>query len=211
MAIRRDFLVERYPVRIRLFTSCVLLLVAGLFYLFPRYIQDKTAIQRSDEKIIETLSIPATNQFLIPPPTRPSIPIESHNEEFAENISIEEADLEYFYWSPPPPMPEEEPDIPIIPYDEPPEPIGGYAAIGRLARYPDAARALGIEGSVIVQAFIDANGRVMETIILEDVPNSGFGKAASAAIRESLFRPAKKHGEPVATWIVIPVNFVLRF
>ena len=62
---------------------------------------------------------------------------------------------------------------------------------GRLVYSPDADTVLGIKGGVVVQAFMYANGKVAGTIILVDIPNSGFGKEAVAAIRKSQFRPAK--------------------
>ena len=76
--------------------------------------------------------------------------------------------------------------------------------------YPNAAKTAGIEGKVIVQAFIDIKGRVTETVILKDIPNSDFGKAASAAIQRTRFNPAKRRGKPVAAWITIPVRFLLK-
>ncbi len=76
--------------------------------------------------------------------------------------------------------------------------------------YPNAAKTAGIEGKVIVQAFVDIKGRVTETVILKDIPNSGFGKAASAAIQRTRFNPAKRRGKPVAAWTTIPVRFILK-
>lgn len=210
MAIHPDAFVERYPLRIRFITAGVLLFIAVIFYLSPRFLHEEPAIERSYEVTIETFDIPATRQFKVPPPPpRPSIPIESEDVDFAEDITIEETELESFDWHPPPPDPEEGPTIPVVPYDEPAEPIGGYDAIGRIARYPRAAKAAGIEGRAIVQVFIDKNGRVTETVILKDVLNSGFGEEASAAIRRTRFIPGKKRGKPVAAWIVIPVHFQL--
>ncbi|MDZ7337710.1 MAG: M56 family metallopeptidase [candidate division KSB1 bacterium] len=37
-------------------------------------------------------------------------------------------------------------DLPFSPFDEPPEPIGGFAAIQQNLRYPEAARKAGVEG-----------------------------------------------------------------
>ncbi len=62
-----------------------------------------------------------------------------------------------------------------------------------------------------MQAFVDIKGRVTETVILKEIPNSGFGKAASAAIKRTRFKPARKRGKPVAAWIVIPVHFNLLY
>ncbi len=210
MAIHPDNFVERYPLRVRLIAAAILLLIAVIFYAFPRFRTEEPAHERSFEVVIETVNIPPTRQFKAPPPLpRPSIPIESEDKDIAEDITIGETELESFYWNPPPPDPEEGPTIPDVPYDEPAEPIGGYEAIGKKVRYPNAAIVAGIEGKVIVQAFIDKAGRVTETVILKDIPHSNLGRAASDAIRRSLFKPARRRGEPVAAWTIIPVNFIL--
>ncbi len=72
------------------------------------------------------------------------------------------------------------------------------------------AQQAGIEGSVIVQAFVDAKGRVTETVILKGIPNTGLNEAAAEAIRRTRFHPAKQRDRPVGVWISIPVNFKLK-
>ena len=62
----------------------------------------------------------------------------------------------------------------------------------------------------MVQAFIDQNGRVKETLILKGVPNTGLDEAAMEAIRRTKFHPAEQRERPVAVWISIPVNFRLK-
>ncbi len=109
-----------------------------------------------------------------------------------------------------PPPPEEGPTVRFIPYEEPPSPIGGYAAIQQHVVYPEQARMAAIEGYVIVMAFIDENGQVQETKILKGIiPNTGLDEAALAAIQSVTFEPAKREGTPVGVWISIPVNFRL--
>jgi len=76
--------------------------------------------------------------------------------------------------------------------------------------YPEVAQEGGIEGVVVVQAFIDETGRVKETLILTGVPNSGLNEAAMESIRKTRFRPAKQREKPVGVWISIPVNFKLK-
>ncbi|MEC9456729.1 MAG: energy transducer TonB [Candidatus Neomarinimicrobiota bacterium] len=76
--------------------------------------------------------------------------------------------------------------------------------------YPEIAQEAGIEGVVIVQAFIDKKGRVKETLILKGVPNTGLDEAAMEAIRKTRFRPAKQRERAVGVWISIPVNFKLK-
>ncbi|MCH7496767.1 MAG: energy transducer TonB [Candidatus Marinimicrobia bacterium] len=210
MAIYQDEFAARYPLRVRFITAGVVGFLVVILYGFPRFLgEESVAIERIDE-VVETIDIPPTQQLEIPPPpARPSIPVESE-EDIAEDITIEETELESFDWDAPPPPPDEGPTIRFIPYDEAPVPIGGYLAIQKNVRYPEMAQQAGIEGSVIVQAFVDAKGRVTETVILKGIPNTGLNEAAAEAIRRTRFRPAKQRDRPVAVWISIPVNFKLK-
>ncbi len=135
---------------------------------------------------------------------RPSVPIESEDEDL-EDVTIEETDLESFEaWDAPPPPPEG-PRVKFIPYDDPPRPLTPIRP-----KYPEIAQEAGIEGTVIVQVFVDKKGRVKETIILKGIPNTGLDEAAIAAIRKTRFEPAKQRKRPVGVWISIPVNFRLK-
>lgn len=210
MSIHRDQFMERYPLRVRYTLIGVLSGVVILFYFFPRFLRISGQAGSSFEDVVETFDIPPTQQFDVPPPpSRPSIPVESEDEDLAEDITIEETDLEDFEWEAPPPPPDEGPAIRFIPYDEAPAPIGGYSAIQRNVRYPEIAQEAGIEGMVIVQAFIDNKGRVTETVILKGMPNTGLDEAAMEAIKRTRFKPAKQRDRAVGVWISIPVNFKL--
>ena len=97
------------------------------------------------------------------------------------------------------------PEIKFIPYDTMPKPLTPI-----IPKYPEVAQEAGIEGTVIVQVFVDYKGRVKETIILKGIPNTGLDDAAIAAIRETRFEPAKQRERPLGVWISIPVNFRLK-
>ena len=104
-----------------------------------------------------------------------------------------------------PPPPPSGPKVVFIPYDDPPVAMNPIRP-----KYPEIAQEAGIEGVVVVQAFIDEKGRVKETIILKGVPNTGLDEAAMDAIRVTRFRPAKQRERAVGVWISIPVNFRLK-
>ena len=211
MAIHHDTFVERYPIRMRIVVIGVTGLVAFIFYAFPRFLGERQLVEQHIDQVIETIDIPPTQQFEAPPPpSMPSIPVESDDEDIAEDITIEETDLESFEWEAPPPPPDEGPDIRFIPYDERPEPIGGNAAIQKNVRYPAIAQEAGIEGTVFVQFFVDKRGRVTETHILKGIPNTGLDEAAADAIKRTRFYPAKQRDQPVGVWISIPIIFTLH-
>jgi protein TonB len=146
-----------------------------------------------------------------PPPARPSIPVASDREDLADDVTIEDTDFEDFIeWDAPPPPPSSGPNVKFIAYDDPPIPIGGYGAIQRNIVYPEIAQEAGIEGKVIIQAFIDEKGRVQSMSVLQGIPNTGLNEAAMAAIKKTRFKPAQWRDRPVGVYISIPVNFKLK-
>ena len=189
--------------RIGAMLACLLGLLS--FYGLQRFEPD-VDIENEGQIIIENIEIPETQQFETPPPpARPSIPIESEDEDLADDLTIEETDLDNFdAWDAPPPPPSG-PQFKFIPYDDPPRPITPIKPV-----YPDIAQEAGIEGQVLIQCFIDKSGRVKETIVIKGIPNTGLNESAVAALRKTRFRPAKQRETPVGVWITIPINFRLQ-
>ena len=189
--------------RIGALLACLLGLLS--FYGLQRFEPD-IDIESEGQIIIENIEIPETQQFETPPPpARPSIPIESEDEDLADDLTIEETDLDNFdAWDAPPPPPSG-PQFKFIPYDDPPRPITSIKPV-----YPDIAQEAGIEGQVLVQCFIDEKGKVKETIVVKGIPNTGLNESAVAALRKTRFRPAKQRERPVGVWITIPINFKLQ-
>ncbi len=211
MKIRKDILIESYPQRIKAILTIVLLLVALVAYAYPRFEREVDSSKYSFEDMVESFDIPTTQQFIAPPPpSRPSIPVESEDEDFAEDITIEQTDLDAFAdWDAPPPLLTGHSTVRFIPYDEPPIPVGGFEAILKNLVYPEIAVAAGIEGTVVVQAFVDKTGRVTVTEILEGIPQTGMNEAAIAAIRKTRFNPAKQRDVALGVWLAIPITFQL--
>ena len=195
----------KYPITIRLATLGSVSLLIFTFLIYPRYLG---ILELEDVELQEILieNIPQTQQIeRPPPPARPSVPVESEDEDIADDLTIEETDLDNFEaWDAPPPPPEG-PRVKFIPYDDPPQPLSNIRPV-----YPEIAQEAGIEGTVVVQVFIDKKGRVQDTIILKGIPNTGLDEAALKAIRKTRFRPAKQRERAVGVWISIPVNFRLK-
>ena len=204
MKLNTNPLKKKYPIIIRVagFTGIILLIL--VFVIFPRFINDS---EFSDVKNIEidTIDIPPTQQIdNTPPPARPSIPVPTEDEDIADDVTLDDLDFDDFEAWDAPPAPSG-PKVKFIPYDDPPKPISAIRPV-----YPEIAQEAGIEGVVVVQAFIDQKGRVKETIILKGIPNTGLDEAAMEAIRKTRFRPAKQRERAVGVWISIPVNFKLK-
>ncbi len=193
-------------------------LVLGLAVLLVLFQASKRADRevKTQDKIdltIEVEEIPQTEQAKRPPaPQRPSIPIESEDEDIPEDATIEMTEINLDELPPPPPPPAEEADeTPIfVAYDEPPQPIGGFAAIQQNLVYPEIARKAGVEGRVYVNVLIDERGNVIDTKILKSLGNNGCDEAAVAAIRQAKWKPAKQRDKPVKVWVGIPVVFKLK-
>ena len=195
----------RYPIVIRITALIGILLITLNFLLYPRFV-NTVDFEDVEQVIIENIDIPQTQQIdNTPPPARPSIPVPSDDEDIADDLTLDELDFDDFSNLDAPPPPPSGPKVVFIPYDDPP-----VAMTPIRPQYPEIAQEAGIEGVVVVQAFIDEKGRVKETLILKGVPNTGLDEAAMQAIRNTRFKPAKQRERAVVVWISIPVNFRLK-
>ena len=196
---------KNYPLIIRLTTLVGIILIILNFLIYPRFI-NTLSFETVDQLIIENIDIPQTQQIdNTPPPARPSIPVPSDDEDIAEDLTLDELDFDDFSNMDAPPPPPSGPKVVFIPYDDPPVAMTPIRPV-----YPEIAQEAGIEGVIVVQAFIDEKGRVKETLILKGVPNTGLDEAAMEAIKATRFRPAKQRERAVGVWISIPVNFRLK-
>ncbi len=89
---------------------------------------------------------------------------------------------------------------PILDYDQPPRIVKQTKP-----QYPQEAFVKKIEGTVLVEIVIDANGRVVSARVLRSVPL--LDQAAVQTVYQWVFQPAVKRGRPVATIAHAPVNF----
>jgi TonB family protein len=97
-----------------------------------------------------------------------------------------------------------------VAYDQPPSPVGGFAALVSGVVYPESAQKAGIQGKVLVNALIDEKGNVAETKILKSTGAAGCDEAAIAAIRAVKWNPARRGEKAVAAWVTIPIEFKLK-
>jgi protein TonB len=205
----------KYPLVLRVGLVFTLIAMIVMFSSVPRSGGgDRTQTEIRIE--IETIDIPVIEQQIeaAKPPSRPSIPIEVEDDDLLDDVTIEmSTDISsYEAWDAPPPPPEDDggPRVRFIPYDEAPEPIGGFAAIQRNVVYPEIAQEAGIEGTVVIQAFVNEFGKVTDCVVLKGVPNTGLDEAAIDAIKKTRFKPAKQRDRNVGVYISIPVIFKLQ-
>ncbi|MEX0324727.1 MAG: energy transducer TonB [Puniceicoccaceae bacterium] len=80
--------------------------------------------------------------------------------------------------------------------------------VGEIPEYPEIARIKNIEGTVIVEALVDEEGRVFAADVVQSVCKD-LDKAALEAVSQWTFDPAKKDGKPIMKVVQIPVKFNL--
>jgi protein TonB len=85
---------------------------------------------------------------------------------------------------------------------QPPRKIADVAPL-----YPAIARAARVSGIVILEAVIDARGRVESVRVLRSIPT--LDQAAVDAVRQWRFTPTLLNGEPVPIVMTVTVNFTL--
>lgn len=133
--------------------------------------------------------------------------------EVTENNS--QADADYLVTSNPekqlPPKEEivinEEP-VYFVAVEEMPEPIGGISGIQKRIVYPELAKRAGVEGKVLVLAFVDESGNVTKAEVIKGI-GLGCNEAAINAILQTKFKPGIQRGKPVKVRVTIPVTFKL--
>lgn len=74
--------------------------------------------------------------------------------------------------------------------------------------YPAIAQAARVEGTVILEATIDADGRVRSARVLRSIPP--LDEAALAAVRQWQYTPTLLNGTPVPVVMTVTVTFQLR-
>jgi TonB family protein len=96
------------------------------------------------------------------------------------------------------PSPEE-----FVAFDEAPELVTMDTV-----EYPKSARDARVEGTVLVRVLVGKEGRVLRTMVIQSVPQ--LDGAAVKSARSAVFKPAEVQNEPVAVWMVIPIEFALH-
>ena len=76
--------------------------------------------------------------------------------------------------------------------------------------YPLTAMELGLEGYVLVEAYINASGRVDGAWVRSAYGDESFESSALEAIEQFIFKPATERGEPIPFWVSFLIRFELR-
>jgi protein TonB len=151
-------------------------------------------------------NIPITHQGKKkPPPPRPVVPIPSDDEDIPAEETIEPIDLEFFVDNGADGgggLGEEGVGAPVR---TPPRPIAWV-----IPEYPEKAKKKGGKGEVKISIQIDASGKVVDAVVIENTTGSDL--CAQSAIRAALasrFIPAKVNGKAKEDWLIMPYRFDL--
>lgn len=164
---------------------------------------------------MEALEIPP--EVEIPPPpeqiVRPQVPVISTDITIDEDITIAETDFESNPISDLPPPPSgggaDLSDAPAFtPYTVSPE-VRNRRELERILQrnYPAMLRDAGISGTVMLHVFINEEGIVENTRLMESSGYPQMDQAAENAMREIRFTPALNRDQRVPVWVALPVTF----
>ena len=76
-------------------------------------------------------------------------------------------------------------------------------------RYPRRARQRDITGKVVLKFLVDRDGEVNKVSVVSAEPEGVFEDNAVSAVKKWRFEPGRVDGEPVPTWVRLPVSFTL--
>ncbi len=83
--------------------------------------------------------------------------------------------------------------------------------IGKNVRYPDAARAAGVQGKSVVQFVVDANGLVGAPTLKTTSGHAELDEEALRAVRAMpQWKPGTQQGNPVPVLMTLPFTFKLN-
>jgi len=74
--------------------------------------------------------------------------------------------------------------------------------------YPEVARMVKVEGTVVLEAVLDQSGRVTQLRVIRSIPL--LDQAALDAVRQWRYTPSMYGGQPVSVLMTITINFQLR-
>ena len=182
-----------------------------IFIIYPKFEFEAIEVAKATV-LVKVDEIEQTQQIRRPPPPNiPAVPVESEDEDIADDVTIDETTFDFAEVPPPPPAPpgEEEEIPPFLPIEDQPKIIGGYAELRKYLKYPEIAKKAGIEGLVLIRALIGKDGIPEDIQVTKGLGNVGCNEAAIEAVKHVKFTPAKQRNKPVKFWFSIPIRFQL--
>jgi len=203
----------RIYVQVGLVAALVVLIAAFRVNFSPE--SDFQVVQVNQE-IVQMEEILQTKQIeKPPPPPKPPVPVEVPDDEVLEDEDLDldvtlELDEETINLPPPPAeaVEEEEPEIFMI-VEDMPELIGGLGSIQKNIKYPEIAKKAGVEGRVFVQFVVNADGNVVDPVVVRGI-GAGCDEEAVRAVAKAKFKPGRQRGVAVPVKMSLPITFKLK-
>jgi protein TonB len=107
------------------------------------------------------------------------------------------------------PSPAPPPPPPPVEVDTPPRPAEGMQAIGAELKYPDTARKGEVQGRVELRVYVSAEGEITDVTVDKSL-DKACDEAAVKAVRSVKWKPGYKDDKPVATNVLVPIEFKLQ-
>jgi protein TonB len=76
--------------------------------------------------------------------------------------------------------------------------------------YPNLARKRGHQGTVVLQVFVNRQGRIDDIRLDESSGYSMLDRAAVNAVKKWIFEPGRRNNKTVSMWVRVPVTFRLK-
>ncbi|MGZ8226652.1 MAG: energy transducer TonB [Methylococcaceae bacterium] len=76
--------------------------------------------------------------------------------------------------------------------------------------YPSISRELGEQGRVLVRAMVTTDGHVGQVTLRKSSGFSRLDQAALESVKQWRFVPARRDGQLVQAWVVVPVTFSIE-
>lgn len=77
-------------------------------------------------------------------------------------------------------------------------------------RYPMLARRKGYEGTILLRVYVLESGGVGKVELEKSSGYEILDESALKAVKDWLFIPGKKDGEPIPSWVTVPIKFQLN-
>lgn len=206
----------KYKRMVKLSLILSLMLVIAAFKFSPMA-GEVALIEEQGQVVISVVDIPPQTN-IEPPKEQPKTPKLILTDEPTDiDIEIGPTDIDLNANQDPPPLPFKDVNTDI---DEPqppyrkwaeimPEPIGGIAEIQEKIVYPDIAVKTGIQGQVLVLAYVNENGDVDKVELLKGIFDPCDIEALNA-VKNTKFSPAIQGDRPVRCEVVVPIIFKIQ-
>ena len=200
MRVNDPILID-YPVRIRLVLLSILIILPILFYFKPRFLGEVGVQEEEENVIIETIDVPPPKDVVQQKPSRPAIPEPVDDDTDDEEIEeFQDTDFSNYNND----FKEESRASKFIAFDENPVAVSGIKL-----KYPAMAKAAGIEGTVVLEFFINKEGVVTDVDIINGT-GTVLDQAAISAVRASTWKPARQRTKKVGIWMKQSLKFNLN-